>query len=67
MASHGYLVVVPDQLDNTCPWTTDSNDKDVWFKFDLLKDMKNIDVVALNADQEIRYKKRLEDMHALGN
>lgn len=67
MASHGYLVVVPDQLDNTAPWTTDANDKDVWFKADFLKDLKNVDVVALKADQDIRYKKRVGDMHAVGN
>jgi hypothetical protein len=67
MASHGYLVVVPDQLDNTAPWTTDANDKDVWFSFDMLKDLKNIDTVALKEDQDVRYKKRVGDQHAIGN
>jgi len=67
MASHGYLVVVPDQLDNTAPWTTDANDKDVWFSFDMLKDLKNINTVELKADQEVRYKKRVGDQHAIGN
>jgi hypothetical protein len=31
-----------------------------------LKDLKNIDQKALNADQEVRYAKRLADMHAVG-
>jgi dienelactone hydrolase len=66
MTSHGYLVVVPDQLDETAPWTTDANDEDVWFNNPLLKDIKNIDQVALKADQEIRYAKRKGDAHAVG-
>jgi len=65
-ASHGYLVVVPDQLDQTAPWTTGANDEDIWFQNDLLKDIPNVDVAALNADQEVRYQKRLADMHAVG-
>jgi len=31
-----------------------------------LKDIPNVDVAALNADQEVRYQKRLADMHAVG-
>lgn len=60
------MVIVPDQLDETAPWTTDANDADVWYKNDLLKDLKNIDRAALGADQEVRYAKRLADMHAVG-
>ena len=50
MASHGYLVIVPDMLDETAPWTSDKNGEDIWYQNEVLKDMKNTKVEDIMAD-----------------
>ena len=67
MASHGYLVVVPDQMDNTCPWTTNAKDEDIWFNADVLKDPKSPTYLEdLNRWCNTKFAQRKADMHAVG-
>lgn len=63
LASHGYLCIVPDMMDQTAPWTTDINGEDIWWQGDI---MKKGTVEEIGADQKKRYEKRLKDVHALG-
>jgi hypothetical protein len=67
MASHGYLVIVPDMLDETAPWTTDKNGNDIWYQNDVLKDMKKAVPEDIMADQRKRYEIRVPNVQAIGN
>jgi dienelactone hydrolase len=53
LASHGYLCIVPDMMDQTAPWTTDKDGNDIWVNLDVLK--KGI-VEDIADDQKKRYK-----------
>lgn len=49
-ASLGYLVVVPDMMDETNPWTTDKDGNDIFFQNDVMKDLKTCVMVDVMAD-----------------
>ena len=67
MASHGYLVIVPDMIDQTAPWTTDKNGNDIWYQNDVMKDLKKMNPDDLMADQRKRYEIRAPNVQAIGN
>lgn len=64
-ASNGYLVVVPDMLDQTAPHTTNKNGEDVFYENDALA---SNDLERIDSDQKRRYNDyRVPHVLALGN
>jgi len=63
LASHGYLCIVPDMMDQTAPWTTNKDGNDIWFQNDV---MKKGTVEDISNDQKKRYEQRLTEVKAIG-
>lgn len=59
LASHGYISIVPDMMDQSAVWTTDKDGKDIWVKAQL-------DQANIANDFREKYEIRKENVMAIG-